>query len=181
MHRVRKTSVWIRSARHLHHASLGHLAICAATNRHPVGLPKLGRPRPTAAAAAPATFRLAHVQIVGREQMAIAADIGYGHGLEDSFQRKAHHISFGCSKARPRYHLQRLAPSCIRLHGGPPSSQRCPVVAWCPPSPLAQASAQGHRRQSDDQIRDEPANRAAILSFHGSVGGKGRANLPSSL
>jgi hypothetical protein len=65
--------------------------------------PKLGGSRPTTAAASPATFRLVHLQVVGREQMAIAADIGYGHGLEDTFEGKAHHLSFGCSKARPRY------------------------------------------------------------------------------
>jgi hypothetical protein len=70
--------------------------------------PKFGRSRPTTAAAAPTTFRLVHLQVVGREQMAIAADIGYSHGLEDTFQGKAHHISFGCSKARPRY--QFLSP-----------------------------------------------------------------------
>ena len=34
----RKTSVWIGSVRHLHNASRGHLAICAATNRRPRGL-----------------------------------------------------------------------------------------------------------------------------------------------
>jgi hypothetical protein len=33
--------------------------------------------------------------------MAIAADFGYGHGLDDTFQGKAHDISFGCSKAGP--------------------------------------------------------------------------------
>jgi hypothetical protein len=63
--------------------------------------PKFGRSRPTTAPAAPATFRLVHLQVVGHQQMAIAADLGYGHGLEDTFQGKAHHISFGCSKARP--------------------------------------------------------------------------------
>jgi hypothetical protein len=67
--------------------------------------PKFGRSHSTTAPAAPATFRVVHLQVVGREQMAIAADIGYGHGPEDTFQRKAHHISFGCSKARPRYHF----------------------------------------------------------------------------
>ena len=67
--------------------------------------PKLGRSHSTTAPAAPATFRVVHLQVVGREQMAIAADIGYGHRLEDTFQRKAHHISFGCFKARPRYHV----------------------------------------------------------------------------
>jgi hypothetical protein len=66
--------------------------------------PKFGRSRPTAAAAAPATFRFVRLQVVGREQMTIAADIGYGHGLEDTpSQGKAHHFSFGCFKARPRY------------------------------------------------------------------------------
>ena len=128
-------------ARHLHRASLGHLATCAATNQHPLGLlyrhgpesmppayaaPKIRRSRPTTAAAAPTTFRRVHLQVVGREQMTIAADIGYGHGFEDTFQGKAHHISFGCSKARPRYQpnlgLHRRAPDC---HVGPPSWQ-CP-------------------------------------------------------
>jgi hypothetical protein len=71
--------------------------------------PKLGSSHPATAAAAPATFSLVHLQVVGREQMAIAADIGYGRrGLEDTFKGKAHHISFGCSKARPRY--QFLSP-----------------------------------------------------------------------
>ncbi len=37
--------------------------------------------------------------------MAIAADFGYGHRFQDTFQGKAHHISFGCFKARPRYQL----------------------------------------------------------------------------
>jgi len=39
--------------------------------------------------------------------MAITAEIGYGHGLEDTLQGKADHISFGCSKARPRYHFSK--------------------------------------------------------------------------
>jgi len=66
---------------------------------------KFGRSRPTTAAAAPATGRLVHLQIVEREQMAVAAEIWYGHGLEDAFRGKAHHIGFGCFKARPRYHF----------------------------------------------------------------------------
>jgi hypothetical protein len=37
--------------------------------------------------------------------MAIAADAGYGHRLENTFRRKAHEMSFGCFKARPRYHF----------------------------------------------------------------------------
>ena len=45
--------------------------------------PKFGASCPTAAPAAPATFRLVHVEVVEREQMAIAADTGNGHGLED--------------------------------------------------------------------------------------------------
>ncbi len=66
--------------------------------------PKTGRSRPTTAPAPPATFRLVHIQIVGREQMTIAADIGYCHGPGDPSQGKAHDITFGCFKARPRYH-----------------------------------------------------------------------------
>src|SRR5579863_4455343 len=66
--------------------------------------PKFGRSRPTAAAASPATFRLVDLQVIRREQMAIATDMRYGHGLEHTFQGKPDHVSFGCSKARPRYH-----------------------------------------------------------------------------
>jgi|SRR5579883_423198 len=62
---------------------------------------EFGRSRPTTAAAAPAAFCWVHLQVVGREQMAIAADFGYGHGLEDAFRGKAHHTSFGCFKAGP--------------------------------------------------------------------------------
>ena len=65
--------------------------------------PKLGRSRPPTAAAAPATSRLVHLQVIRHEQMAIAADIGYGHGLEGRFRRKGHDMSFGCFKSRPRY------------------------------------------------------------------------------
>ena len=65
--------------------------------------PKSSRSHPTAAATAPATLRMVHLQVIGREHMTIAADIGYGHGLEHTFQGKAHHMSFGCFKARPRY------------------------------------------------------------------------------
>lgn len=42
--------------------------------------PKCGRSRATTATAAPATFRLVDLQVVGREQMAIAADIGMARG-----------------------------------------------------------------------------------------------------
>ena len=69
--------------------------------RRLVPRPKFGRSHPTTAAAAPATSRSVHLQVVGREQMAMTANIGYGHGLEDTFPGKAHDISFGCSKARP--------------------------------------------------------------------------------
>jgi hypothetical protein len=67
--------------------------------------PKFGRSLPTTAAASPATFRVVHLQVLGREQMTAAADIGDGHGLEDTFHGKAHQLSFGCFKARPRYHF----------------------------------------------------------------------------
>jgi hypothetical protein len=66
--------------------------------------PKPGRSPPPTTAAAPATFRLVHLQVVGRKQMAIAADSGYGHRLDDAPRRKAHNISFGCFKSGPRYH-----------------------------------------------------------------------------
>jgi hypothetical protein len=65
--------------------------------------PKLGRSCPTTTAAAPATVLMVHVQVVWREQMAIAADTGYGHGLEDTLLGKQHDMSFGCIKAGPRY------------------------------------------------------------------------------
>jgi hypothetical protein len=84
--------------------------------------PKFGRSRPTTAATAPAAFGSVHLQVVGREQMAIAADIGYGHALENTFHGEAHDISFGCFKARPRYHLQRIASFC---NGVPQATQRC--------------------------------------------------------
>lgn len=47
--------------------------------------PKVGRSRPTTAAATPAAFHLVHLQVLGREQMAFAADVGYRHGFEDTF------------------------------------------------------------------------------------------------
>jgi hypothetical protein len=82
--------------------------------------PKLGRSCPATAATAPATSRLVHLQVIGREQMAITADIGYSHGLEDTFQGKAHHISFGCSKARPRYHVTKIRRvTAVEWHGIP--------------------------------------------------------------
>lgn len=40
-------------------------------------------PSSATAPAAPATFAWVYPQVVGREQMTVAADIGYGHGLED--------------------------------------------------------------------------------------------------
>jgi hypothetical protein len=62
---------------------------------------KLGRSRPTTAGAAPATSRIVRLEVVGCEQMAVAADTRYGHGLKNPLRRKAHALSFGCSKARP--------------------------------------------------------------------------------
>ena len=96
--------------------------------RRLVPRPKFGRSHPTTAAAAPATSRSVHLQVVGREQMAVAADIGDGHALEDTFQGKAHEISFGCSKARPRYQLRRFAT----LYAGTGMRQlRSPSAASC--------------------------------------------------
>lgn len=84
----------------------------------------LGRSHPATAAASPATFRLVYLQVVRREQMAIAADAGYGHGLEHTFRREGHDMSFGCSKARPRYqfyiYLFFLKKSPARVRQGSP-------------------------------------------------------------
>jgi hypothetical protein len=91
----------LRMGVHLDYSSVMDQNLC----RRPMPRPKFGRSRPTAAAAAPATFRLVHLQVVGREQMAIAADMGYGQGLEESLHGEAHQFSFGCSKAGPRYHF----------------------------------------------------------------------------
>jgi hypothetical protein len=65
-------------------------------------------PRPAAAAAAPATFRPVHLQVIRRQQMTIPADIGYGHGFKDTLNGKAYQNSFGCFKARPRYQFYRI-------------------------------------------------------------------------
>jgi hypothetical protein len=78
---------------------------------------------------------LVHFQVIGREQMAVAADIGYGHGLEDAFQGKTDHISFGCFKARPRYQFQRFARSCTELpRRAALFSAHAPTIACCSPS-----------------------------------------------
>ena len=63
-----------------------------------------------------ATYFAAPVLAGTAKRRTIAADTGNGRGLKDTFQGKAHHISFGCSKARPRYHLQRFAPLCSGSH-----------------------------------------------------------------
>ena len=65
--------------------------------------PKFGRSLPATAAATPAALPLVYLQVVGREQMAIAANIGSGHRLADAIHGKAHHMTFGYFKARPRY------------------------------------------------------------------------------
>ena len=58
-----------------------------------------------AAAAAPAAFDFVYPQVVRREQMALAANVGHGGALTNAIAGKAHHLSFGCFKARPRYHM----------------------------------------------------------------------------
>lgn len=80
--------------------------------------PKLGRSRSTIAAAAPATFRTVHLEVVGREQMAIPADTGSGHKPEDRFRRKGHDMTLGCIKARPRYQFQRFGLPRRAAFGG---------------------------------------------------------------
>ena len=107
-------------------------------------------PRPTTAAATPATSRLVHLKVVGPQQMAIAAESGYGHGLEDAFEGKAHHISFGCSKARPRYQFQRFAPICDVVHRPCWLERHCAGVRP-PPAPAfvtVWASHSGTRRRA---------------------------------
>jgi hypothetical protein len=84
----------------------------------PVSGSKFGRSLLCAAAAAPAAFDFAHPQVVGRKQMAIAANSGDVGALIHAIHRKAHHLGFGCSKARPRYQLRRFATLCAGL-------QRC--------------------------------------------------------
>ena len=143
--------------------------------------PKFGRLHPTTAAAAPATFRF--LQIAGRERMAITADIGYGHGLGDTFQGKAHHLSFGCFKARPRYHLQRFAPSCNGLPRVCSCSQpalRRSRPAHCSllnsfPRPNPRTAARGYlsvsvRRVLISVVRAEAARHSLISAFQ-SLGG----------
>lgn len=66
--------------------------------------------------------RLVHLQVVGREQMAVAADTGYGDGLQGTLQGKAQ-ISFGCPKARPRYQFLSSRLRCSqagRIHSVSP-------------------------------------------------------------
>jgi hypothetical protein len=72
--------------------------------------PKLGRALLATSAAAPAALPVVYLQVVGCQQMAFAANIGYSHRLEDTFHRKTHHMSFGCFKASPRYHLRWVIP-----------------------------------------------------------------------
>jgi hypothetical protein len=65
--------------------------------------PKFDRSLPAASAAAPAAFDFVYPQVVGRKQMAIAASVGHRGALTNAIMGKAHHLCFGCSKARPRY------------------------------------------------------------------------------
>jgi len=87
----------LRIGCHLDYSSFMDHDLC----RRLMPRPEFGRSRLTTIAAAPATFGLVHLQVVGCEQIPIAADAGYCHGLADPFQGEAHHIRFGCSKARP--------------------------------------------------------------------------------
>jgi hypothetical protein len=118
--------------------------------------PKFGRSQPTTAAAAPATSRSVRLQVVGREQMAIAADAGYSHGLEHTFQGKADHVSFGCSKARPRYHLQRIAPSCTGCSVVLPLFAAHPLWSCGASSRLGESPHQFTKTNRGQAIRDGP-------------------------
>ena len=64
--------------------------------------PELGRSLCSTLAAAPAASFLIYLQVVWLGQMAIAANIGYVHGLADAFHGKAHR-GFSCFKAGPHY------------------------------------------------------------------------------
>ena len=129
--------------------------------------PEFGRSRPTTAAAAPAALRLVHSQVVGREQMAIAAAVRYGYGLEDAFQGKARHFSFGCSKARPRYHLQRIAPwrTGLPRWADPLRSPRPDdsTIACCPLSPSSPARRSERPADSREEGIGASATSASAL------------------
>jgi len=63
-----------------------------------------------------------------RERMAIAADTGYGHALADTFRRKGHDVSFGCSQHAPATTVKLISynkysstsamarPAALRVH-----------------------------------------------------------------
>jgi hypothetical protein len=90
--------------------------------RRLVPRPKLGRSHPTTAALAPATSRSVHLQVVGREQMAMTADIGYGHGSRIRSREKHTTSVLVAPKHAPATNfngLHRRAPDCLV---GPPSS-----------------------------------------------------------
>ncbi len=73
--------------------------------RPPLSCPKFDRSLPATTAATPATFDFIYPQVVRRQHMAIAASGGYGRALAYAIPGKAHHLGFGCFKARPRYQL----------------------------------------------------------------------------
>ena len=61
--------------------------------------PELGRSLCSILAAAPAASFLIYLQVLRLEQMAIAANIVYVHGLADAYHVKAHRLGFSCFKA----------------------------------------------------------------------------------
>jgi hypothetical protein len=83
--------------------------------RPPAPYAKSDRSLPPTAEAAPAAFDFVHPQVVGGKRMTIAASAGYGCGLAYAIAGKAHQMSFGCFKARPRYHLRWAIPDCDPL------------------------------------------------------------------
>jgi hypothetical protein len=76
--------------------------------RSSLSCPKFDRSLLATAAAAPAPFDFVYSEVLGRKQMAIAASVGYGGELTNAITGKAHHLSLGCFKARPRYHEFRV-------------------------------------------------------------------------
>lgn len=69
--------------------------------RRPMSRPKFGRSSSATEPAAPATFAWVHPQVVRREQMAIAANIGYGHGLGDPVLGRSKRHEFWLLQSTP--------------------------------------------------------------------------------
>jgi hypothetical protein len=77
--------------------------------------PKFGRPRPTTPAAAPATFRLIHLQVIRREKMTVAADMCTAMGSRIRSRKKHTTSVLVAPKQAPATNfngLHRFGPGC---------------------------------------------------------------------